>query len=92
MLAEHPQPPTPPHPVLGPQVSRAQIYTSHWHLLTIVWRASGPRGYFQGLSPTLAQVVPNAAVTVRVGVAVVVAMLLRASTVSTNVRARLLRV
>jgi hypothetical protein len=92
MLAEHPQPPTPPHPALGPPVSRAQIYTSHWHLLTSVWRASGPRGYFQGLSPTLAQVVPNAAVTVRVGVAVVVVVVLRASTVSANVRARVLRV
>lgn len=83
---EDPQPPTPRHPALGPPVSRAQIYTSHWHLLTTVWRASGPRGYFQGLSPTLAQVVPNAAVTVRVVVALV-EVLLRASNVPASERA-----
>lgn len=41
-----------------------QIYASHWHLLTSVWASHGPAGYFQGLAPTLVQVVPNAAITV----------------------------
>lgn len=42
-----------------------RVYASHAHLLRSVWVQHGPAGYFQGLAPTLAQVVPNAAVTVR---------------------------
>jgi hypothetical protein len=62
-FADHLLPPSQPA-LLPARASHAQVYSSMLDLLVKVWRQRGPAGYFQGLAPSLAAVVPALAVTV----------------------------